>query len=106
MAFIPKMDRTSDVVGLIAAVLDTRDGATRQRAREMGHRVGLILAEDPADFVTTMGFVGAALAELAGEAIGIPPEEVLAVVLTAGTSEEAQEFEVQGDDDEDGAAEL
>lgn len=74
------------MVGLIAAVLDSKDGAGLARTREMGYRVGEILATDPAEFVTTMGFVGAALAELAAEAIGTTPEDVLASVLTAATA--------------------
>ena len=90
MAYIPKMDQTGPVVALIAAVLDGRDGGTEEYAREVGYRVGQAMSEDLADFVTTSAFVGAALAELAAEALGTQPEEVLAIVVEAGSTGDDQ----------------
>ena len=84
MAYIPKMAGTATVVSLIACVLDARDGASKETVREAGNRIAMALAEDPAEFLTTSAFVGAALATLAAEALKISPEEVLAAVLNAG----------------------
>lgn len=92
MAYLPQMDQTGAVVALIAAVLDARDTGDVGRAREMGFRAGAAMAEDVSDWITTAAFVGAALAELAAEAIGISPEEVLLAVTAAGSTGEDQQF--------------
>ena len=85
MAYIPRMAGTPTVVALIACVLDARDGASMEVVREASSRVGAVLAENPAEYVTTSAFVGATLAQLAAEALEITPEEVLAAVLNAGS---------------------
>jgi len=98
MARVPKMDGTASVVALIACVLDSRDGATLEEIRNTGHRVGEILADDPADYVTCSAFVGAALAELAAEAMRTTPERVLQAILAASDEGRDQVIELGKDD--------
>lgn len=91
MAHLPQMEQTGSVVALIAAVLDARDGMEVERVRELGFRAGKIMAEDVADWVTTSAFVGAALAELAAEAMGTTPEMVLMAVVAAGSTQDSDD---------------
>ena len=97
MAWIPKMEHAPAVVALAAAVLDARSGGARPgHAKEVGERVSDVVVHHTADYVTTSAFVSAALAELAAEAIGVTPEEVLATVLEAATTGKGQRFGMKG----------